>query len=93
MNHFFLGIGLSCPRIAKKNPLRGAIMWSLMWSSRSLAALSILIYQKTHLIMAPIQSRTLSVSAASVSTSDASSSTSEKAPAGQPTLVLISKLE
>jgi hypothetical protein len=54
MNHFFLsGIGLSCPRIAKKNPLRGA-----MWSSRSPAALSILIYQKTHLIVAPIQSRT-----------------------------------
>ena len=74
MNHFFLsGIGLSCPRIAKKNPLRGA-----MWSSRSPAALSILIYQKTHLIVAPIQSRTLSVSAASVSTSDASSSTSEE---------------
>jgi hypothetical protein len=73
MNHFFLGIGLSCPRIAKENPLRGA-----MWSSRSPAALSILICQKTHLIVAPIQSRTLSVSAASVSTSDASSSTSEE---------------
>ena len=49
-----------------------------MWSSRSPAALSILICQKTHLIVAPIQSRTLSVSAASVSTSDASSSTSEE---------------